>query len=486
MKTSLKQSYLGMQSAAGTIKTQGSPAGILPAMELDAFLRLFPWPVDLSGKGTPIEFLWHWNLRISQENLWSYASDTSRLNRTVGYPEIKISEIAGELHGSHLLSGMPQEWIELPWEWKYPDYFIGVRKYTKGIAAAMRGIFHFQSLGEKTRIYIYIGWIPRGAMGTRIINAVFPLYRNGYEKALREIENIHIEKPLFARPTNFEFSQEAIRRIKALGAELVMLGYSAFIYSRFMEYLRTADEQELDRIQIRILARTLSVQESILARICLHATRAGLLTFSWDLICPHCRGVRAKFDSLCQVPKNGTCEICQIDFETNRENSIEVTFHVHPSIRETTVHFFCSAEPAKKNHIKIQKNLAPGEKLSLPCAFQNGRYRLRIRGRHSYNSLEIVEHATTDDVHWNSEVDAQSISRTSGFNLILENPTVSAQTFILEDLEWQNDSLQPLHLFAFLNDAAKEGLLTSVERQGGLIHYFSQKNNLSEITQNGA
>ena len=93
----------------------------------------------------------------------------------------------------------------------------------------------------------------------------------------------------------------------------------------------------------------------------MYATRAGLLTISWDVICPHCRGTRLEIGTLYDVPSKSNCEACEIEYENDSENSIEITFHVHPSIRNVANVFFCSAELAKKPHIKLQKYLAPME-----------------------------------------------------------------------------------------------------------------------------
>ena len=112
----------------------------------------------------------------------------------------------------------------------------------------------------------------------------------------------------------------------------------------------------------------------------MYATRAGLLTISWDVICPHCRGTRLEIGSLYEVPNKANCDVCDVEFENESENSIEITFHVHPSIRNIAKVFYCSAEPAKKPHIKLQKYIAPNEAIETEIELGIGLYRLRSKG----------------------------------------------------------------------------------------------------------
>ncbi|EMK10936.1 hypothetical protein LEP1GSC166_3445 [Leptospira kirschneri] len=63
--------------------------------------------------------------------------------------------------------------------------------------------------------------------------------------------------------------------------------------------------------------------------------------------------------NLGDIPTHDSCDVCGIDFESTKVNSIEVTFHVHPSIREVQKRFFC-AGPSTKTHIRFQRTIQPG------------------------------------------------------------------------------------------------------------------------------
>ena len=95
--------------------------------------------------------------------------------------------------------------------------------------------------------------------------------------------------------------------------------------------------------------RVWNLPEHDLLRVALHATRAGLLTLSWDTVCPHCRGVRDENPSLAQLAAHSRCDACQVEFATDTPESVEVTFRVHSSVRDVPDQVYCSAEPLRRS-----------------------------------------------------------------------------------------------------------------------------------------
>ena len=68
-----------------------------------------------------------------------------------------------------------------------------------------------------------------------------------------------------------------------------------------------------------------------------------------------CRGVRVEYTSLKNVKAEGYCEACSIEFGAEKDNALEITFHIDKKIREVPKVFYCSAEPSTKKHIKFQQ-----------------------------------------------------------------------------------------------------------------------------------
>src|ERR1019366_10794197 len=121
-------------------------------------------------------------------------------------------------------------------------------------------------------------------------------------------------------------------------------GIQPALADQMIRFVETAPDDSIYRIRVKFLAREWNVREKELLLAFLTATRRGLFNLTWDVICPHCRGVREEVQSLGKIPKRGNCEVCSINFDVTSMNSLEVTFHVHPSIRKVEKVVFCAAE----------------------------------------------------------------------------------------------------------------------------------------------
>ena len=107
-------------------------------------------------------------------------------------------------------------------------------------------------------------------------------------------------------------------------------------------------------INVGAATETEMKEKKALVEDALHATRAGVLTLSWDVICPHCRGTRQELAQLSAIPHESSCEACDLVFGTEGEERIEVTFHVHPALREIKKRVYCAADAGSKPHIWFQ------------------------------------------------------------------------------------------------------------------------------------
>ena len=100
-------------------------------------------------------------------------------------------------------------------------------------------------------------------------------------------------------------------------------------------------------------------------------------TLLWDILCPVCRIPSDVQDTLRSLKEHGRCEACNLDYELDFANSVELIFRVHPDIRPSEVATFCIGGPAHSPHVVAQVRLAPGERIELELAMIEGAYRLR-------------------------------------------------------------------------------------------------------------
>ncbi len=413
-------------------------------LTIEGFIAEHPWPERLLARGKPLEWLWDFEITVPAQALWPHLIDTSRLNRALGLSKMEFVEREGVLHGESTNGGRLHRWIEEPWTWISGQTLTAVRDYQRGYAEVARVIYRVMD----KRLLVYFGWIPRGVVGAMVLKVGVPPLRKAYARVLGELQaQINKPKPDAYVQKAKALDEPSLHRLAALREELRTRKVSDEILDRLCTRIESGDELELYRIQPRRIAHEWDVSEEALIEACLHATRVGLLDLSWDVICPHCRGVRDESHALAGLASDGSCDVCELNFSTDKENAVEVTFHIHSSIREVPKIYFCSAEPATKQHIKLQQLVEPGATKKLQATLPAGRYRTRLLGDRIDGYITLKESGPRQwtwkagDVH--GEVEASP-----NFSLELVNASDEASMFVIEDVRWADEALRPSRLFA--------------------------------------
>ena len=426
---------------------------VRPPMTLEEFLEKYPWPEEWLKKGKPLHFFWHFDLPVSIEKLWPHLANLSSFNRRVGLGEMKFTEKNGRLQGFAVNAGTRMVWEEVPWEWEYGKEFSHARVYSEGLPYYMRARYLFEETQPgNCRLTVYLSWIPRGLKGRVLIPIALTQIKKGYVKALKEIvRSIQTETVLLSSAPPVKFAPAVRTRLNQIQQALTAEGVSPAVADRLIRYVETASDEDIYRIRLKALARDWKTPEKELLLAFLLATRKGLFNLTWDVICPHCRGVRNEVSTLGELPKRGTCEACKIDFDAAAFNALEVTFHVHPSIRTVQKRLYCAAEPATKPHIKLQKTLKPEDMLKLNTLLGSGRYRLRVLGKDTFNLLDVEAQAGENEVKWNDQLAKQNLKSSYFPTLNLHNTASDLTTFVLEEHALDQDTLRPVDLFTFQN-----------------------------------
>jgi class 3 adenylate cyclase len=182
-------------------------------------------------------------------------------------------------------------------------------------------------------------------------------------------------------------------------------------------------------------------------RVALHATRAGLLTLSWDTICPHCRGVRDEHGHLASLEAKTHCDACAVDFATDAPETVEVTFHVHSSIRDVPEQVYCSAEPARKDHIRVQWTLPPGGTATLDPNLTPGRYTIARQYTGAWY-LDIDE-ASASKVKWEAHPAGTVVEASPASTIELTNDLPDPAVFTIQQARWSDHALRAGQLLSF-------------------------------------
>jgi class 3 adenylate cyclase len=454
-----------------------------PPWTIAELLERHPWPAEWASQRR-LEWMWHYDLPVAPDLLWPAIADTSRMNRVLGVSEMKFEDRGGLRHGSSRPGRVKHEWVEVPWNWVAGQWLESLRVYERGFPRAVYAVYDLQPLyadakrggaeaegraepqsspkgrgpGEAprasagiigTRLYIYFGAVPRNRIGALALRVGFPSVGKAYARVLPQVASqLENMRPavLALPPPSLDPGAEA--RLASIRARLVERGLDARAVERLVDWVRTGDEQDLHRIQVRERARVWGVDEDELLRVALHATREGMLELSWDVVCPHCRGVTDENSTLSNLPASGGCEVCGIDFGTDSAEAVEITFHVHPSIRDVPKRTFCSAEPAHKDHIRVQLAVAPGASASVAPRLPAGRYRLRLDREKRYGFLDVGP-ASGGAIEWAASAPPVEVATPGAPSLTIVNDSSEPRTFIVETAQWTDTALRPGHLLSF-------------------------------------
>ncbi len=322
-------------------------------LTIEQLLELHPVPPELA-RDKRIERLWTFELPGTPAQLWPFISDTSRMNRALGTAEMTFVETNGRRHGSARPGGVQHEWIEVPWNWVAEQWLTSTRIYERGFMKVMHAIHRLEPIDTGTRLYLYFGAVPRNALWSVALRLGFPSLEKAYRRVLPKLA-AQLDRP---RPEVLELpppqlAEGSLARLGSVRDQLLAEQLPQACVDQLVDWVRTGDDADLHRIQIRERARAWKLPELDLLRTALHATRAGLLDLSWDTICPHCRGVRDEHAKLSGLTAESRCDACSVDFTTDTPEAVEVTFRVHSSVREIAERLYCSAEPAQKDHIRV-------------------------------------------------------------------------------------------------------------------------------------
>jgi class 3 adenylate cyclase len=351
----------------------------------------------------------------------------------------------GKRYGSAKNGGVRHEWLEVPWSWVAEQWLTSLRVYERGFMKVSYSIHQLEPIADGTRLYLYYGTIPRGAFGAAAVRIGFPTLERAYKRVLPKLgKQLEALEPEILQLPPATLPEEAEARLRAGREQLVREALPVECIDKLVEWIRTGDDADLHRIQIRERARTWKLDEDDLLRVALHATRAGVLDLSWDTICPHCRGVRDVCDTLSKIAARGHCEVCEIDFTTDAVEAIEVTFRVHTSIRAVPEQLYCSAEPSRKDFIRVQAAVEPGGKVALRPTLAPGRY--TVWAGHRGGWYVDIDADGPPELRWADHPEGH-VERASAMpEVVFENDGAEEEHFSIETVKWSDDALRPATL----------------------------------------
>lgn len=184
---------------------------------------------------------------------------------------------------------------------------------------------------------------------------------------------------------------------------------------QFARFIATAPEDELFRASPLRYASQHRIPEREAIDLFLHATHAGILDFSWGVLCPMCVSFLTTAGGLRSLRDNKRCTFCQIDVRSEMDDNIEVAFTVAPSVRRIRFHdpgsldmrgdglrlFFSTSVPSDGifhrtlgREVIEAGRIGTGEEHELAVRLESGRYVIVAPASHGVLHFEAMSGAS--------------------------------------------------------------------------------------------
>jgi len=305
-------------------------------------------------------------------------------------------------------------------------------------------------------------------------------YARAFDTAFRRYDRLAMTSDsVLEQPAGVDFTPGGRARLDVLRRELVERTGEPELVARLVETVERGDDFVMARLRPYALADAWGVPRRKVLELCLLATRAGFFDLRWDLLCPLCRGVKESGSTLEEMQQRAHCEICNIDFGSNFDRSVELTFRTSSTLRRVEERAFCVGGPQLTPHIVAQQLLAPGEGRGMNLPLEAGRYRLRTLGLAGGQFLiaepEGAAEATLTAARdgWSHDEVVVSLAPTLHF----KNGTDAEQLFVLERMAWSDQASTAAEVTALqvFRDLFSSELLRPGERisVGSLIVLFT-------------
>jgi len=149
------------------------------------------------------------------------------------------------------------------------------------------------------------------------------------------------------------------------------------VFETLGQFLQHGADQEVARIRPIAFAERFGLDPQQVITACLLGAREGLLVLLWDILCPSCQIPADVQDTLENLKQHSYCPACDLRYELDFANSVELIFRAHPELRNVETRTYCIGGPAFSAHVAAQVRLAPDERFVMEMNLTEGDYRLR-------------------------------------------------------------------------------------------------------------
>jgi len=412
--------------------------------------------------------------------LWPLLADTPKLNHALGMPPIEYTVTPRERGGSRIeaaikIGGRPiVRWTEHPFLWREPYGYVVFREFLGGPFVRVTIGVEQERVGEHTNVLIFTEVEPRNALGRLLLRtglgqratdkvlaqcAIFDRYARGAERD-------PFPQLLPSRPLP--------ERARVICDALIAEGQSRVLVEQLYQHVTSGRDDEVARMRPFELADRWQADRRDTLGLFLSATVAGLLSLSWDVLCPGCRVGKREVTALRDLRSQAHCEVCNITFDASFDRLVEVRFSPAPAIRSVTLNEFCIGGPMNTPHIVAQVPVQRGERHVVSCHLEAGSYRARAGGIGEI-LLDVADGAETTDVGLDLTGDGIQVNpaqaRAGEVTLTVTSQYADPTVLVLEETAWPDTvataamvSTMPEFRDLFSSEVLAPGLQLGVSR----------------------
>lgn len=400
---------------------------------------------------------------IPRAEVWRLLSETDHLNRVIGLFPVTFADIQSSKKGPYRKASAKVwnlvriAWREYPFQWIEQKEHVVERLYESGpLLRFLAGIELFDAVTETgedgTQIRFFADVTPRNVLGyvaTHLVGSQSMrntiAYLRQYLTARQQMEaTIRLKRPQTSKRHSANV-EEMDRMLARLHEFPIQTSYLPILRRVVMEH----DDDEVTSIRPYEFARDYELDERETLRLFLYATKVGMFNLDWNMMCPNCRVSKAQAESLVSVSSSFHCDFCGIEYETNFDQSVELRFTVHPTVRKASGSIYCIGGPGITPHVLIQRCIE-GHGFSTITIPHTETSRLRIRTLQTNDMLSCESFGGTDeiahqsvDVHYNRDgwdVDMIRLG-TAGTTVAVYNDCEDTIVVDVERTQWRDDAV---------------------------------------------
>ena len=392
---------------------------------------------------------------LPRGEVWELLSNTEHLNRAIGLSAVSYEPLPDDPSALYRdaqtrISGIPVRYREYPFTWIKNREHAVRRVYQSGPMAEFVGGIRLQDGRElgHTHLEVFADLTAANRVGQLLLPIIA---RRSLQQFLDYCDNhiaVRRDNPVFTlppaptRPTVQAVGLEtAIARLKKQPLNKRYDSLDARAIEKLSEWIRTRGDDEVASMRPYALARAWGTAPDEALRVCLYATKIGLLNLQWNLICPNCRVSKAQANSLWEVQSEFHCDMCGVDYGANFDRSVELRFSPHPSIRDASNEIYCIGGPSISPHVLVQQVVPTHGNTQI--VFPDSPH-LRLRVLRTNHTLPFDDEGETQHELFYT---GQGWSRSSvspppaGEHLSIVNNAPRDILIVLEKSEWVEDAV---------------------------------------------